>query len=285
MMIKRLCLAAALVIGAFTGAFAAEGPSLDRFPTQKLTQLPALQNGAKLFINYCLNCHSTSQVRYNRLQDLGLSEEQIKQSLLFTGEKTGDLMTIAAKGVDQKAWFGAQPPDLSLTARSRSSEIGPGVDWIYTYLRTFYRDSDRPTGWNNLTYVNVSMPHVLWSLQGPRTLTREEIKRVPDEKTKTDTWAKVTTTYDEYGVKTVSSEALPEGHYEEGVTRLDWKDLDPAKTKAYDEEVSDIVAYMAWMADPNRFPRFRLGVIVLVFLGIFTVFAWGLNRVYWKDIH
>lgn len=284
MTFKRLCVATVLALMAGVTAHANEGAALDRFPAEKLRQLPSLQNGAKLFVNYCLGCHSASQVRYNRLQDLGLTEDQIKQSLLFTGEKTGDLMTIAAKSIDQKIWFGATPPDLSLTARSRSGEAGSGLDWIYTYLRSFYRDNQRPTGWNNVTFANVGMPHVLWGLQGARTLTREEVKRVSDEKTKTEQWSKVTTTFDEYGVHVVKSEPLGEGHFHEGVTRIDWKDLDPAKSKRYDEEVSDIVAYMGWMSDPNRFPRFRLGVIVLIFLGVFTVLAWGLNRVYWKDI-
>jgi ubiquinol-cytochrome c reductase cytochrome c1 subunit len=127
------------------------GYPLDPAPDRS-KNLPALQNGAKLFVNYCLNCHSAASVRYNRLMELGLTEEQIKQNLLFTGEKVGDMMVVAAKPKDQKAWFGAQPPDLSVIARAKSSQAGSGADYIYTYMRTFYRDDTRETGWNNKVY-------------------------------------------------------------------------------------------------------------------------------------
>jgi ubiquinol-cytochrome c reductase cytochrome c1 subunit len=132
--------------------------------------MAALQNGAKLFVNYCLNCHSASYLRYNRLQDIGLSEEQIKGNLLFTAEKTGETMMIAMQRADAKAWFGAAPPDLSVIARARASEFGSGSDWLYTYLRGFYRDDARPTGWNNVVFANVGMPHVLWELQGEQAM-------------------------------------------------------------------------------------------------------------------
>ena len=106
----------------------------------------ALQSGARTFVNYCMNCHGLSYVRYNRLMQLGLSEQQIKDHLLFTADKIGEPMRIAARPAEQKAWFGATPPDLSLVARSRASEDGSGADWLYTYLRSFYRDKARPTG-------------------------------------------------------------------------------------------------------------------------------------------
>jgi len=132
--------------------------------------MAALQHGAKLFVNYCLNCHSASYLRYNRLNDIGLTEEQIKGNLLFTAEKTGETMTIAMQRADAKAWFGAPPPDLTVIARARSSEFGSGADWLYTYLRGFYRDNARPTGWNNVVFANVGMPHVLWELQGEQVM-------------------------------------------------------------------------------------------------------------------
>ena len=142
---------------------------LDHAP-DKSGDVAALQNGAKLFVNYCLNCHSASYMRYNRLVGIGLSEEQIKGNLLFTADKVGELMTIAMWRADAKQWFGVAPPDLSVIARARTSEHGAGVDWLYTYLRSFYRDDSRPTGWNNLVFENVAMPHVLWELQGEQVM-------------------------------------------------------------------------------------------------------------------
>jgi ubiquinol-cytochrome c reductase cytochrome c1 subunit len=257
--------------------------ALDPFPRAKLNDLAALQNGAKLFINYCLNCHSASAIRYNRLQDLGLTEEQIKENLLFTSDKVGDLMTIAMKPADAKQWFGVLPPDLSLTARSRATYTSSGPDWVYTYLRSFYRDSERPTGWNNLVFENVGMPHVLWGLQGERTLEKEQIKKSTDEKSGNEIWKKVLTQIDPYGLRSIKEEPLPAGHYHE-VTQVKWNSADAAKTKTYDDQVADLVAYMTWMAEPYAKTRVQLGVWVLIFLFVFTVFAWGLNRAYWKDI-
>ncbi len=142
---------------------------LDKAPN-KANDMAALQHGAKLFVNYCLNCHSASYLRYNRLNDIGLTEEQIKGNLLFTAEKTGETMTIAMQRADAKVWFGTPPPDLTVIARARSSEFGSGADWLYTYLRGFYRDDARPTGWNNVVFANVGMPHVLWELQGEQVV-------------------------------------------------------------------------------------------------------------------
>jgi len=136
----------------------------------------ALQSGAKTFVNYCLNCHGASFVRYNRLTELGLTEQQVKDNLMFTADKIGEPMRIAGRADEQKKWFGATPPDLSLVARARASEAGTGADWLYTYLRSFYRDENRPTGWNNTVFENVGMPHVLWQLQGQQTLNHESHK-------------------------------------------------------------------------------------------------------------
>lgn len=136
----------------------------------------ALQSGAKTFVNYCLNCHGASFVRYNRLTELGLTEQQVKDNLMFTADKIGEPMRIAGRAEEQKKWFGATPPDLSLVARARASEAGTGADWLYTYLRSFYRDENRPTGWNNTVFENVGMPHVLWQLQGLQTLNHESHK-------------------------------------------------------------------------------------------------------------
>ncbi len=146
---------------------------LDKAPVS--TDPAALQNGAKLFVNYCLNCHGASYMRYNRLQDIGLSEQAIKDNLMFTADKVGEPMRIAMQRDEAKAWFGAAPPDLTVISRSRASEFGSGADWLYTYLRSFYRDSERPTGWNNVVFENVGMPHVLYELQG------EQIAKVTEK--------------------------------------------------------------------------------------------------------
>jgi len=127
----------------------------------------SLQRGAKTFVNYCLNCHSANYMRYNRLLDIGLSEKQIKDNLLFAGDKIGDPMKVAMNKADAKKWFGVAPPDLSVEVRAR------GADWVYSYLRSFYRDPDSTTGWNNVVYPKVAMPHVLYELQGEQQLDHE----------------------------------------------------------------------------------------------------------------
>ncbi len=138
----------------------------------------ALQNGAKLFVNYCLNCHGASYMRYKNLIDLGLTEQQVKDNLMFTSDKIGGLMAVAARAEEQKQWFGATPPGLTIIARARgeAGNAGAGADWLYTYLRSFYRDENRPTGWNNVVFENVGMPHVLYGLQGQQVLNHETHK-------------------------------------------------------------------------------------------------------------
>ncbi|CAG9186683.1 cytochrome c1 [Cupriavidus pampae] len=210
------------------------------------SDMSSLQRGAKLFVNYCLNCHSASMMRYNRLRDLGLTDEQIQQNLLFSADKVGELMTISMPPKDAKAFFGAQPPDLSVIARAR------GNDWLYTYLRTFYRDDSRATGWNNLVFPAVGMPHVLYELQGQRAAKFAEVE--------------------EHGEKV---------HKFAG-----FEQITPGKlsTQDYDQATADLVNYLNWMAEPAQSHRKRLGVWVLLFLGVLTVFAWRLNAAYWKDI-
>ncbi|MDO9421693.1 MAG: cytochrome c1 [Herminiimonas sp.] len=236
-------------------ALAAEGGfPLDKAPDHT-KDLAALQNGAKLFVNYCLNCHSASSLRYNKLQDLGLTEEQIKTNLLFTSDKVGSMMTIAMTAKDAKEWFGAAPPDLSVIARAKASSAGSGPDWLYTYLRTYYKDDTRATGWNNLTYPNVAMPHVLWELQGTRAA------KFVDEKDPHDA-SKVIHKF--AGFEQITPGTL---------TALE-----------YDKSVADLVSFMTWMAEPAQNTRKRLGAWVLMFLGVFIVITWRLNASYWKDI-
>jgi ubiquinol-cytochrome c reductase cytochrome c1 subunit len=251
-LIQIAIVALGLALGLSGGAQAQEeGPHWDKAPNLT-NDLPALQNGAKLFVNYCLNCHSAAFMRYNRLRDLGLTEQQIKDNLVFGDAKVGDMMKSAIDPKQAKAWFGANPPDLTLVARSRSGHGGTGADYLYTYLRTFYRDPSKPTGWNNLVFPNVGMPHVLWQLQG---------ERVP-----------------EY------AEREEHGHKVE--VFKGWKQLTPGtmSTQQYDEAVADLVGYLQWMAEPSQNDRVRVGVWVLLFLGLFTVFAWRLNAAYWKDV-
>src|SRR6185436_17154483 len=159
-------------------AFASETElKLDRAPIDSL-DTASLQRGARTFVNYCLNCHSANYMRYNRLQDIGLSEAQIRDNLVLTGAKVGELMKVAMDPKASKEWFGTTPPDLSVIARSRASHAGTGADWLYTYLRSFYRDPSRPTGWNNTIFPNVGMPHVLWQLQGEQAL-KTEVRTIP----------------------------------------------------------------------------------------------------------
>ncbi len=159
-------------------AFASGGNvHLDKWPGS-VGDKAALQNGAKLFVNYCLNCHGASYMRYKNLLDLGLTEQQVKDNLMFTSDKIGGLMAVAARADEQKLWFGATPPDLTIIARARGDAGAPkaGADWLYTYLRSFYRDEKRPTGWNNVVFENVGMPHILYGLQGQQVLNHETHK-------------------------------------------------------------------------------------------------------------
>jgi ubiquinol-cytochrome c reductase cytochrome c1 subunit len=150
-------------------AMANEEVALDKAPIDASNH-DSLQRGARTFVNYCLNCHSANYMRYNRLMEIGLTEKQIKDNLLFAGEKVGDTMKVAINKNDAKTWFGAAPPDLSVEVRAR------GADWVYSYMRGFYRDDTRPTGWNNTVYDKVAMPHVLYELQGEQTLNHETHK-------------------------------------------------------------------------------------------------------------
>src|SRR5450759_226249 len=152
-------------------AMASEGGvRLDTAPINQ-TDVVSLQSGARTFANYCLNCHSASLMRWNRLMELGLTEAQIKDNLMFSGDKVGELMNVAMSRKDARQWFGAAPPDLSVIARAR------GADWLYSYLRGFYRDPARPTGWNNTVYENVGMPNPMWQLQGERVRVEHASKQ------------------------------------------------------------------------------------------------------------
>jgi len=249
---KKILLTLIAALGLVTGAAAAEHDmAWDKAPSST-NDLTSLQNGAKLFVNYCLNCHSAAFMRYNRMKEIGLSEQQIKDNMLFTSDKVGETMKAAIDPKQAKEWFGANPPDLTLVARSRAGHGGTGADYLYTYMRTFYRDPSRPTGWNNLLFPNVGMPHALWQLQGEREPQYETLHEHGHEVKVFKGW------------KQVSAGTM---------TPLE-----------YDQAVGDLVAYMQWMGEPAQNSRVRVGVWVLLFLVIFTVFAWRLNAAYWKNV-
>ena len=229
----------------------------DRFPANKMTDVASLQNGARIFTNYCLNCHSATYMRYNRLHDIGLSDDQIKKNLLFATDKVGDTMKTTLDPRQAKDWFGTAPPDLSVIARSRA-EVGKGsgADYLYTLWRTFYRDDAKPTGWNNLAFPDIAMPHALWQLQGERRAKFIEVKD-PHDPTKT--------THRFAGFEQITPGTLDE--------------------RQYDEAVGDLVAYLQWMGEPAQGTRIRIGVGVLVFLGLLVLITWRLSSAYWRTVH
>ena len=224
---------------------------LDHAPIDS-SDLVSLQRGAHTFVNYCLNCHSAGYMRYNRLRDLGLNDEQIRDNLVFTGGKVGDLMKTAMSPTESKEWFGTAPPDLTVIARSRASHAGSGADWLYTYLRTFYRDNTRPTGWNNVVYPNVAMPHALWQLQGQQVL----------------------------------KEAQEQGPgYMRTVHKLVLDKPGALSPQDYDHLVADLVNYMSYMAEPARHDRIKLGLYTLLVLFVLVALSYALKKAYWKDVH
>lgn len=225
-------------------AFAATGVHLDKWPGSVRDQV-SLKNGAKLFTTYCLNCHAASFMRYQQLFDIGFTEEEMRnEGMISPDAKIGDLMMVSGRAAEQKIWFGGvAPPDLTLVVRARGEAGAPyiGSDWVYTYLRSFYRDPERPTGWNNPTFENVGMPHPLWELQG------QAVKDAEGNLT----------------IKVPGS----------------------MSTAEYDKAVSDIVAFMTWMGEPQQLKRQTIGAFVLLFLVILFGFAYALKKNYWRDVH
>ncbi len=219
------------------------GYRLDRAPIDPTDQL-SLQAGAKTFVNYCLNCHGAQYMRYNRLTDLGLTEAQIRDNLILTDAKVGDTMKVALSAKDGKEMFGTVPPDLTVIGRSR------GADWLYTYLRTFYRDEKTPTGWNNAAFPQVAMPHALWTLQGERAL-----QVIPAK----------------------------DGH---GAPEYKWSQLSPGTQNEvqFDTTARDLVNFLVYMGEPAAVSRKRIGIMVLFALGIIFIFAYALKQEYWKDV-
>ncbi len=267
---RNLLAIAALALCVPAAAVAAEHIRLDPMHVD-VRDAVSLQAGARTFVNYCLNCHSASMMRYNRLRDLGLTEEQIKDNLLFAADKVGELMNVAMSRKDAKDWFGTPPPDLSVIARTR------GADWLYTYLRTFYRDPSTTTGWNNLVFDRVAMPHALWTLQGQTALEMREFKN-EEEAEAARLQAKSLTLMGHEG----------EGEGEAGryvlrsIRVATPGQLTPAQ---YDGVVHDLVNYLVWMAEPAQEERKQIGILVLLALGVLLVLSWLMYKSYWKHLH
>jgi len=203
----------------------------------------SLQRGAQTFFNYCSGCHSIQFMRYNRMaSDIGLSEDVLKTNLMFASDKVGDNIKIAMDSEEAASWFGVSPPDLSVIARVR------GEDWLYSFLNGFYVDPDRPTGVNNLFFPETAMPHVLWELQGYRTL--EKTERLGS---------------DSYAFKTIVEGKLTPSQYET-LTR-------------------DLVSFLVYVGEPARLVRYQIGFWVIAFLILLFVFSYLTKREYWRDIH
>ena len=252
---------AALLLAAPLGFASASGgghyPHVQLDPRDQVS----LQRGAQIFVNNCLSCHSAAAMRFNRLKDIGLTEEQIKTNLMFTTDKVGDVMQAHMRPNDAKKWFGTVPPDLTLIARSR------GSDYIYAYLRGFYKDPTRPTGWNNTALPNAAMPHVLWEQQGVQAV-KLDAKGNPVMK------------------KDAHGNSVPELVWESTGTMTKRMKDGKVNTADYDKYAKDLTNFMAYMAEPAQVQRKQIGYIVLIFLiGILLPLSYFLKKEYWKDVH
>ncbi len=235
-------------------------------PRERAREFSSLQNGARLFVNYCMGCHSASLVRWNRLEQIGLDDKQIKEFLIFGNQKVGDTMRIAMTPAEAKVWFGKAPPDLSVIARARTSFEYKGTDYIYTLLRGYYRDNSTATGWNNIAYPNIGMPHILWDRQGPREATpRVHTHRHVDPKTR----QKATCRRRPSTPPTARSPRPTRncrGRRARASATPSSRSI-RSRRATYDADVADLVGFLAFITDPSRYDRVQIGVWVLVFLG------------------
>ena len=249
----KLILGCILVLFSTLASAAGTSIHLDDITTDH-SDKPSLQRGAKLFTNYCMGCHSMEYARYKRVsQDLEIPEDLYTENLIFTDAKIGELMKIAMPKDKAGSWFGNPPPDLTLETRLR------GDDWVYSYLRGFYQDQSRPLGVNNVVFPNVGMPHVLVNLQG--------------------LCAEHPTIGEKAMVDPLSGDVRNAGSCSKFA-------IEGSLTgQEYDQVVYDITNFMSYMADPIKLERESLGIKVLLFIPLFFVCAWFLNREYWKDVH
>ena len=220
----------------------------------------SLQNGAKLFVNYCLSCHSAAYSRYERVAvDLEIPMALLKENLMFTTEKPGDLMISTMPAEDSKRWFGITPPDLTLASRVR------GPEWLYTYLRAFYLDEGSPSGWNNSLFENVAMPHALYELQGVQRL----VGKVTDH----------------------GSDAAHASEAAVGETRVVgdsvFELVHPGKLspEQFDVAMMDLTAFLVYLAEPAQMQRKKIGIFAIAFLIILMGLSYLLKKEYWRDVH
>lgn len=252
--IRQLLVLGLMVLFPMSAFAAGSGFHLDSAPVDPENQV-SLQRGAKVFVNYCLGCHSADYHRYNRLAlDLGLTDDQVRDNLIFTTDKEGEPTKVGSLIYNSmpedfaKKSFGVVPPNLSLIAKAR------GADWVYTYLRTFYLDPSRESvGVNNMVFPDVGMPHVLWELQG---------------------WQKPV-------YKKVTGDDGREHDQFSGFEQVTKGKLSSAE---YDKLVGDLVNFLAYLSDPAKLERERIGKWVLAFLVLLTILAFFLKREYWRDV-
>ena len=264
----RMIAAVVALAAALSGsALASGGADIRMEPAQvNRLDLASAQRGARVFVNYCLNCHSAKYMRYNRLTDLGLTEAQIRDNLILTGEKIGDTMAVAMRAADAKAWFGVPPPDLTVEARVR------GAEWLYNYFLAFYKDDTAPSGWNNLVFPNVAMPHVLQHLGGTNRLETKQFK-----------------THEEAQAAALATKGIvvlgpgkDHTFVVQTVVQETPGELGPVE---YQRLVADLVNFLDYMGEPAKNQRTRLGLVVLLYLGVLFFFAYWMKREYWKDVH
>ena len=257
-MTKLRLVAGLLLVAALSplSAFASEGAEMPSAQID-LNDKAALQRGAGLYMNYCSGCHALSYQRYSRTaEDLGLTQAEMEQNLMFSDAKFGENINTGLSRADGEKWLGKAPPDLSVVARTKAQ----GADWIYAYLKSFYVDESRPTGWNNTVFPGASMPNVLWEMQGVQHAVTEP----------------------KHGA------ACPHGEYEGGcihgftIPEAQKGTLDP---EAFDRAARDISAFLAYVGEPAAIKRESLGVWVVLFLAFFTFLAYLLKSEYWRDVH
>jgi ubiquinol-cytochrome c reductase cytochrome c1 subunit len=242
-----LVLATVLLAGPVAALAAGGGGPAGEPARVDVGNMASLQRGARNFMNYCSGCHSAKYVRYNQLaRDLGLTDQQLIDNLMFTATKPTETIDIAMRPADAQRWFGQPPPDLSLITRAR------GADYVFNFLRSFYVDPARPLGVNNLWLPNASMPHVLWSLQGLQRAVYEEHEH--------------------------------DGQTEKRFVRFELEQPGTLTPAEYDEFVRDIVNFLAYIGEPVKLQRESLGVLVIAFLLVFGVFAYLLKQEIWKDV-
>jgi len=248
-MMKRTII---LFVVALLWPFTVSATSADHFHYKAdvdVTDKASLQRGARIFVNYCMGCHSAAYMRYNRMgDDLGIEESILQSNLMFGTDKSGDTMTIAMQKEDAEKFFGTAAPDLSVIARSR------GADWLLTYFMTFYRDDSRPFGVNNLAFKDVAMPHVLWELQG---IQKPVFKMVDKE----------------------------DGTQQEVIDHLELETPGTLDSDGYQNTVNDLVNFLVYVGEPAQIQRKNIGVIVILYLLVLLVIVYLLKQEYWKDIH